>query len=197
MKILVLGIGNILFGDEGIGVHLANFIDEKYEFNGPHQVDIIDGGTLAQRLIPIITEYDKVFIFDCVDVNEANIGDVYFFDFRDVPECVTWQGSAHEVEMLQTLQMIEMMGDLPETKIIGVVPYVIGENTTFSITDEVCKAAKLMEKILITELKKLGVEPIIKNENVKLTEIAKDSYKRGVPEVALRGYEVNRIENGE
>jgi len=195
MKILVLGIGNILFGDEGIGVHLANFIDEKYEFKGPHQVDIIDGGTLAQRLIPIITEYDKVFVFDCVDVDEANIGDVYFFDFRDVPECVSWQGSAHEVEMLQTLQMIEMMGDLPETKIIGVVPYVIGEDTTFSITPEVQKAAELMEKILITELKKLGVEPVVKNDKVKLTEIAKDSYKRGVPEVSLRGLEVNRIEN--
>ena len=82
MKILILGIGNILFGDEGIGVHLANFIDEKYEFKGDHQVDIIDGGTLAQRLIPIITDYDKVFVFDCVDVDEANIGDVYFFDFR-------------------------------------------------------------------------------------------------------------------
>ena len=195
MKILVLGIGNILFGDEGIGVHLANFIDEKYDFKGPHQVDIIDGGTLAQRLIPIITEYDKVFVFDCVDVDEANIGDVYFFDFRDVPECVTWQGSAHEVEMLQTLQMIDMMGDLPETKIIGVVPYVIGEDTTFSITPEVQKAAELMERILITELKKLGVEPVIKNDKVKLTEIAKESYKRGVPEVSLRGLEVNRIEN--
>jgi len=189
MKILVLGIGNILFGDEGIGVHLANFIDEKYDFKGPHQVDIIDGGTLAQRLIPIITDYDKVFIFDCVDVDEAEIGDVYFFDFRDVPECVSWQGSAHEVEMLQTLQMIEMMGDLPETKIIGVVPYVIGEDTTFSITPQVQKAAKLMEKILITELKKLGVEPEVKNENVTLTQIAKESYKRGVPEESLRGFE--------
>ncbi|GAB6074631.1 HyaD/HybD family hydrogenase maturation endopeptidase [Nautilia lithotrophica] len=189
MKILVLGIGNILFGDEGIGVHLANFIDEKYDFIGPHQVDIIDGGTLAQRLIPIITDYDKVFIFDCVDVDEANIGDVYFFDFRDVPECVSWQGSAHEVEMLQTLQMIEMMGDLPETKIIGVVPYVIGEDTTFSITPEVQKAAELMERILITEIKKLGVEPVVKNDKVTLTQIAKESYKRGVPEESLRGFE--------
>ncbi|AZV46280.1 HyaD/HybD family hydrogenase maturation endopeptidase [Nautilia sp. PV-1] len=191
MKILVLGIGNILFGDEGIGVHLANFIDEKYEFKGPHQVDIIDGGTLAQRLIPIITEYDKVFVFDCVDVDEANIGDVYFFDFREVPECVSWQGSAHEVEMLQTLQMIEMMGDLPETKIIGVVPFVIGEDTTFSITPEVQKAAELMEKILITELKKLGVEPKVKNENVTLTQIAKESYRRGVPEESLKGLEIH------
>ncbi|HIQ50666.1 MAG TPA: HyaD/HybD family hydrogenase maturation endopeptidase [Nautiliaceae bacterium] len=179
MKILVLGIGNILFGDEGVGVHLANYIDEKYEFKN-HQVDVIDGGTLAYRLIPIITEYDKVFIFDCVDVDDAKVGDVYFFDFRDVPECVTWQGSAHEVEMLQTLQMIEIMGDLPETKIIGVIPYVIGEDTTFSLTKEVKEASKLMEKILINELKKLGVEVIVKNENIDIEDIAKISYKKGI-----------------
>ena len=189
MKILVLGIGNILFGDEGIGVHMINYLDEKYEFKGPHEVDLIDGGTLAQRLIPIIVEYDKVFIFDCVDVDDANIGDVYFFDFLEVPECISWQGSAHEVEMLQTLEMIHMMGDLPETKIIGVVPYVIGEDTTFSITPEVQKAAKLMENILIKELKKLGVSVQIKNPDVNLQEIARISYKRGVPVESLRGYE--------
>jgi len=180
MKILVLGIGNILFGDEGIGVHLTNYIDEKYEFKN-HQVDLVDGGTLAQRLIPIITDdYDKVFIFDCVDVDEAEIGDIYFFDFREVPECVSWQGSAHEVEMLQTLQMIEMMGDLPETKIIGVVPYVIGENTTFHITEPVLKAAKTMEKVLIDNLQKLGVETKIKNPNITLEDVKNLSYKRGV-----------------
>jgi len=189
MKILVLGIGNILFGDEGIGVHLVNYLDEKYEFSG--QVDLIDGGTLAQRLIPIIVEYDKVFIFDTVDVDEGNIGDVYFFDFLDVPECVSWQGSAHEVEMLQTLEMIHMMGDLPETKIIGVVPYVIGEDTTFTITEPVKKASKLMEKILINELTKLGVECKIKNPDVDIQEIARVSYKRGVPKEALRGFELN------
>ncbi len=183
MKILVLGIGNILFGDEGIGVHLVNYLEEKYEFTGPHQVDFVDGGTLAQRLIPIIVEYDKVFIFDTVDVDDAKIGDVYFFDFLDVPECVSWQGSAHEVEMLQTLEMIHMMGDLPETKIIGVVPYVIGEDTTFSITEPVLNAAKLMEKILLTELEKLGVKAKIKNENVTIEDIAKISYKRGVEDV--------------
>ncbi len=187
MKILILGIGNILFGDEGIGVHLIHYLKRKYEFLGPHQVDLIDGGTLAQRLIPIIVEYDKVFIFDTVDVDDANIGDVYFFDFLDVPECVSWQGSAHEVEMLQTLEMIHMMGDLPETKIIGVVPYVIGEDTTFTITEPVLKAAKLMEKILIDELKKLGVEVKIKDPNVNLQEVARESYKLEVPKEAL-GY---------
>ena len=194
MKILVLGIGNILFGDEGIGVHLVNYLDEKYEFSGPHQVDLIDGGTLAQRLIPIIVEYDKVFIFDTVDVDDGKIGDVYFFDFLDVPECVSWQGSAHEVEMLQTLEMIHMMGDLPETKIIGVIPYVIGEDTTFSITEPVKKASELMERILINELKKLGVEVKVKNPNADIQEIARISYKRGVPKESLRGLEMENKE---
>ncbi len=191
MKILVLGIGNILFGDEGIGVHLVNFLEEKYEFNGPHKIDFVDGGTLAQRLIPIIVEYDKVFIFDTVDVDDAKIGDVYFFDFLDVPECVSWQGSAHEVEMLQTLEMIHMMGDLPETKIIGVVPYVIGEDTTFSITKPVLEASKLMEKILLTELEKLGMKAKIKNPNVTIEEIAKISYKRGAEDVIYYSEKVN------
>ncbi|WP_457562990.1 hydrogenase maturation protease, partial [Caminibacter pacificus] len=126
---------------------------------------------------------------DTVDVDEGEIGDVYFFDFLEVPECISWQGSAHEVEMLQTLEMIHLMGDLPETKIIGVVPYVIGEDTTFTITEPVKKAAKLMEKILIDELKKLGVEVEVKNPDVDLQEIARISYKKGVPEEALRGYE--------
>jgi hydrogenase maturation protease len=50
VKILVLGIGNLLFGDEGIGVHFINYMGEKYHFEGEHQLDLVDGGTLAQRL---------------------------------------------------------------------------------------------------------------------------------------------------
>ena len=105
MKILILGIGNILFGDEGIGVHLSNFLKVNYTFSGEHSLDIIDGGTMAQHLIPIITQYDRVLILDCIDADDAKIGDVYFFDFSAIPDNITWAGSAHEVEMLQTLKM--------------------------------------------------------------------------------------------
>ena len=179
MKILVLGIGNILFGDEGVGAHLANLIEQKYQFiSDKHSVDVIDGGTLAQRLIPIITEYDKVFLIDCVDVDDANIGEVYCFDFDKVPDFITWEGSAHEVEMLQTLQMIEMMGDLPPVRIIGVVPYVIGENSTFSMTDEVLKASKVMENLIIDELKAIGIETKQKLDT-SITDVSETTYLKG------------------
>lgn len=180
MKILILGIGNILFGDEGIGVHLANYLDEKYSFHSDeHSVDIIDGGTLAHRLIPIITEYDYIIVIDCVDTDDGQIGDVYFFDFAKVPDNITWQGSAHEVEMLQTLQMIELMGDLPTTKIVGVVPFVIGENSTFKMTDEVKRSSLLMENIIIRNLSDLGIESRVMKE-CDIDEISKGSYLRGV-----------------
>jgi len=180
LKILILGIGNILFGDEGIGPHLSNLIEEKYSFiSSEHTIDIIDGGTLAQRLIPIITEYDRVIIIDCVKVDDGNIGDVYSFEFSDMPEYITWDGSAHEVEMLQTLQMIEMMGDLPPVKIVGVIPYVIGEDSTFSMTDEVVKSSLTMERVIIDYLKSLNIEIAIKKD-LWITDVTASTYTKGI-----------------
>ena len=179
MKIIILGIGNIIFGDEGIGPHLANLIDEKYEFiSDEHSVDVVDGGTLAQRLIPIITEYDRVVLIDCVNVDDGKIGDVYSFDFDKVPNYITWQGSAHEVEMLQTLQMIEMMGDLPPVKIVGVIPYVIGENSTFEMTDEVTKASVTMEKTVIDYIKSFGIGVKVK-QDLKITDVSGNTFLKG------------------
>ena len=67
MKVLLLGIGNLLFGDEGIGVHFINYIGKKYHFEGENTLAIIDGGTLAQRLIPIMVEYDEIIIVDTIN----------------------------------------------------------------------------------------------------------------------------------
>jgi hydrogenase maturation protease len=181
LKILILGIGNILFGDEGIGPHLANLIEEKYEFTSTeHSVEVIDGGTLAQRLIPIITDYDRVILIDCVAVDDGDIGDVYSFDFDKVPDYITWNGSAHEVEMLQTLQMIEMMGDLPPVKIVGVIPYVIGENSTFTMTDEVLKASLTMEATIIDYLKSFDINVETKQTNLKIADVSGSTYTKGI-----------------
>ena len=89
----MLGIGNILFGDEGIGVHLSNYLKVNFAFtSSEHRVEFIDGGTLAQALIPLIVEYDYVLMLDSVDVHNGKIGDVYSFPFSALPEQVTWGG---------------------------------------------------------------------------------------------------------
>jgi hydrogenase maturation protease len=175
VKILVLGIGNLLFGDEGIGVHFINYIGKKYKFEGEHQIDIVDGGTLAQRLIPIIVEYDQVIIIDTINAPDVEAGEVYFFDFDAVPDTVDWQGSAHEVEMLQTLNMMDLAGDRPPTMIMGVVPTVI-EATEFSLSEGVDAAVPLMEKTLLNYLKTIGIDALKKSE-VDMQDILPNSFK--------------------
>ncbi|PAF41765.1 HyaD/HybD family hydrogenase maturation endopeptidase [Helicobacter sp. 11S02596-1] len=176
MKLLVLGIGNILFGDEGIGVHLCNLLKLNYAFEGEHQLDFVDGGTMAQVLIPIITSYDRVLILDCVSVEKAEVGEVYCFDFDNVPEIITWAGSAHEVEMLQTLKLTELLGDLPPVKIIGIVPEVIGEDTAFKLSSEVKKGALLAEKLALDYLISLGMK-VRKVDDRDLQDIADFSFR--------------------
>jgi len=175
VKILVLGIGNLLFGDEGIGVHFIKYIGEKYTFEGEHHIDIVDGGTLAQRLIPIIVEYDHVVIIDTINARGVKAGEVYFFDFDAVPDAVDWQGSAHEVEMLQTLNMMDLAGDRPSTMIMGVVPTII-EATEFSLSQGVADAVPLMEKTLLDHLQRLNVQAVKKAE-VDIQAILPNSFR--------------------
>lgn len=181
MNILVLGIGNILFQDEGIGAHFTHYLDEKYEYSSDeHTVTIVDGGTLAHRLIPLIIKYDKVFVIDCIDAMNSKPGDVYFFDYLKAPSEIDWQGSAHELEMLQTLNMIKMNGDLPSTDVLGIIPKRVADDTTFELSEEIINAIPTMEKTIINALKDLGVNISVRDENLSIVKIANISYKREI-----------------
>jgi len=179
MRVLALGIGNVMFSDEGVGVHLCKMLEKKYKYSSTkHTLEFIDGGTLAQRLIPIIAQYDYLIVFDCVDANDGEIGDVYFFDFEKVPDSISFQGSAHEVEMLQTLTMMDMLGDRPPTKIIGIIPEVVNE-TTLELTKPVIEGAKVMEKIFLKHIEELGFEYELVDD-VDLQSIAYEACVGGV-----------------
>lgn len=181
MNVLILGIGNILFQDEGIGAHFIHYLDEKYGYNSDkHSVNIVDGGTLAQRLIPLIIKYDKVFVIDCIDAMDSKPGDVYFFDYLKMPSEVDWQGSAHEVEMLQTLNMIKMNGDLPETFVLGVVPKRVADDTTFDLSEEIVNATVTMEHTILKSLKEMGIDVNLRNSDITIEDIAKISFKREI-----------------
>ncbi|WP_297574816.1 HyaD/HybD family hydrogenase maturation endopeptidase [uncultured Campylobacter sp.] len=175
MKLLVLGVGNVMFMDEGIGVHLCKLLERNYSFHSKdHTIEFVDGGTLAMRLIPIMAEFDSVLLLDCIDATGGEVGDVYFFDYKDMPKNLSWSGSAHEIEMLQTLKFMEIAGDLPRTKIIGIIPKRI-EEPGFEISDEIKAGVSLMEKTALKYLKELGFS-IEKKDNKTIQEMA-DEFK--------------------
>jgi len=172
LKILVLGIGNILYSDEGVGVQFAELLKEKYNFTSQnHTIEFTDGGTLANLLTPLIAKFDHVILIDCISADDGAVGDVYFFDYDIMPKNIAWSGSAHEIEMLQTLQFMELSGDLPKVKILGVVPKRI-EPMSFELSSEMQKAAAVMEKTVLEHFSSLGITAQIRR-NLKICDISK------------------------
>ncbi len=119
------------------------------------QISFIDGGTLASFLMPTMAEFDEILLVDCIDADGAKGGEVYFFDYDAMPKQISWSGSAHEVEMLQTLQMMDLCGDLPHVKILAVVPRRI-EEASFKLSSVILQSSKIMEKTALRYLSNLG-----------------------------------------
>lgn len=119
------------------------------------QIRFIDGGTLASFLMPTMAEFDEILLIDCIDAEGAKGGEVYFFDYDAMPKQISWSGSAHEVEMLQTLQMMDLCGDLPHVKILAVVPQRI-EEASFKLSSVILESSKTMEKTALKYLSDLG-----------------------------------------
>ena len=123
--------------------------------NSADQIRFIDGGTLASFLMPTIAEFDEILLVDCIDADGVEGGEVYFFDYDAMPKQISWSGSAHEVEMLQTLQMMDLYGDLPHVKILAVVPRRI-EEASFKLSSMILESSKIMEKTALQYLSDLG-----------------------------------------
>ena len=123
--------------------------------NSADQISFIDGGTLASFLMPTMAEFDEILLVDCIDAEGAEGGEVYFFDYDAMPKQISWSGSAHEVEMLQTLQMMDLCGDLPHVKILAVVPQRI-EEASFKLSSAILESSKIMEKTALKYLSDLG-----------------------------------------
>ena len=123
--------------------------------NSADQIRFIDGGTLASFLMPTMAEFDEILLVDCIDAEGAKGGEVYFFDYDAMPKQISWSGSAHEVEMLQTLQMMDLCGDLPHVKILAVVPQRI-EEASFKLSSVILESSKTMEKTALKYLSDLG-----------------------------------------
>ena len=217
MRVLVLGIGNVMFGDEGVGVHFVKMMERNYKFSSKNgakfdsdsnlddkfdasnldvansnsssdpkfnnsdganlELRFIDGGTLAMALTPVIAWADVLIVADCISAEGSETGDVYFFGYEQMPPAVSWNGSAHEVEMLETLRLMELAGDLPRTKILGIVPKRI-EPMSFELSAQAQEAANLMEKTLLSELSRLGFS-CEKIANFSVCDIALEFSKKG------------------
>lgn len=148
LPILILGVGNILLSDEGIGVRV---IEELSKMKLPDNVELLDGGTASDVYISFLAGREKVIIVDSVK-GEGEPLSIYRFDYKDVAYEPSFPTSLHQVGIIDTLQMADFMNAMPkEAIIIGVEPYSLEAGTSLS-----AEMSGKMPKILEVVLKELG-----------------------------------------
>ena len=113
--ILVLGIGNYLMGDEGVGVHAIHALSRA---ELPDYLDILDGGTGSFDLMPILSKYPvAIFIDATMDGKEpGTIATLYPKFAADFPKVL----SAHDVGLKDMIDALEFKGELPKIILITV-----------------------------------------------------------------------------
>jgi hydrogenase maturation protease len=145
----VIGVGNVLHRDEGIGVHLVQTL-ESYDL--PPGVELIDAGTALLDVLLDTAESDKIVIVDAVRAG-GEVGDVYRLRLEAFCSKIEESGnSLHELSLLGTLNLARMqLRRLPEVVIIGIEPQEIGSGIelSFRIRDKLKSiAAVVLEEVV-------------------------------------------------
>ncbi len=117
-RVVVIGVGNLLMKDEGIGIHV---IQHLQALDLPDDVKLVDGGT-SPDIIAYTRTNEKLIIVDSAKAG-GEPGSVYRFRPDDLDASAGDLASAHEMGVAPNLKLMEMSGSLPEeTVIIGIEP---------------------------------------------------------------------------
>jgi len=114
-KILILGIGNLLMGDEGVGVHTIKALEGK---SFPDDVDILDGGTGGFHLMAYFQEYENIIMIDAT-MDKKPAGTVSIIEPKfasDFPKTL----SAHDIGLKDMIESVTIIGKLPKIYLITV-----------------------------------------------------------------------------
>jgi hydrogenase maturation protease len=119
MKIAVVGVGNILLKDEGVGVRVVQQLENKHSF--PSSIALIDGGTAGPHLLDIFNDFDDIIIIDAVK-GGGEPGSIYKFRSDQISIDPPTSLSIHEMGVLEVINQARLMGKEPRVTFIGIEP---------------------------------------------------------------------------
>ncbi len=148
MRTSIIGLGNILLKDEGVGVHTVNAIRERYSFSP--DVEIIDGGTLGLDLLHFFEGKDQVLILDAVDFHKEP-GYIGVLDDENIPSALFAKLSVHHIGLSDVLFAAKLLNFTPaKLRLIGIQPESIevGLDMTASISGKMDQLIDLVIQTL-------------------------------------------------
>jgi hydrogenase maturation protease len=167
--VMILGVGCILFSDEGFGVRVIEKMQELYAF--PENVSLVDGGVLGIHLLGVISEADHLIVVDAIR-NRGNPGDLYRLEGEAIPERIRAKNSLHQVDFLEALTLCRALDKVPRTVILGVEPEDI-ETLSIELTATTQARMDDVIQMVLMELNRLHVSYTRRSNN----DVSCDSLK--------------------
>jgi len=125
----VLGIGNILMSDDGIGVRVVQKLEEKSSLP---QVELVDGGSSTMDMLGLFLTCDRIIVVDSLRGGHPP-GTVYRITPAELGSYSNgFNVSLHDVQILDLVRISAMLGKSPEVTIIGIEPEEICESMELS-----------------------------------------------------------------
>ena len=152
-RILILGVGNILLRDEGFGVAAVDYLKEAYHW--PENVRLQEGATQGLLLMSELEACDLLVVLDVV-LGGKEPGTVYLLENEDLSRSLSFQGSMHQTDLLQTLQVCELAGCRPQCLAFGLQPF-DWRTMQVGLSPEVQAMLPVFAEKVVAELARRGI----------------------------------------
>jgi len=150
--VLVLGLGNILLEDEGLGIRALELLEQRYEI--PPEVELLDGGTTGMGLLDQISRRQHLLVLDAVQTGEPP-GTLVKLEGDQVPVYFGMRISPHQLGLSDVLATLELSGERPAgVTVLGLVPFSL--EMCLQLSDLVNSRLDSLVEAAVDELDSLG-----------------------------------------
>jgi hydrogenase maturation protease len=146
---MILGVGNLLLRDEGVGVQVIKALEDRPL---PAGIELLDGGPLGIDLLAYISEAERIIVVDAVK-GGGEPGAIYRLTPEILGQFKEQALSLHQVGFLEVLDLSEQLGNRPEAIIYGIEPQVI--DWGLELTEPVQAAVPRVVELVLVEAEKM------------------------------------------
>lgn len=153
-KTLVIGLGNILLGDEGLGVRAYERLCARYQL--PPEIEAMDGGTLGMMLLPYLDGVTDLLLMDAVS-SGAPPGTLVRLEGEELKTALALKMSMHQVGLQELLAISSIQGSLPQRIVLwGMEPALM--ELGLDLTEPVAAQLDALVDAVVGELRTWGIE---------------------------------------
>lgn len=154
METLVLGIGNLLLSDEGVGCRCVEELERRYVL--PPAVSCVDGGTAGFELLPLVEDAQALIIIDALKDGRTP-GTLVLVEDEAVPSLMLTRTSPHQIGICEVLATAQLTGKVPKRLLFfGIEPKSL--EVAMGLSPEVSQALDKALDAVVSSLRDLGHE---------------------------------------